>query len=68
MFLGYRNAVSHGASVPPFIIMFLKSLIISLVVAYVLIFVLTPLFLKMILKKNGIDPNRPSGPPKGREQ
>ena len=58
VFLGYRNAVSHGSSVP-FAGMFIKSLAVSLVVAYVLIFLLTPLFLKMILKKNGIDPNQP---------
>ena len=54
--LGYRNAVQHAAETPPFIAMFLKSLLISLAAAYVLLYVLTPLFLKAILKRNGIDP------------
>lgn len=56
--------MSRGnASLPPFMIMFLKSLIISLAVGYVLIFFLTPVYLKLVLKKNGI-----SGAPSGRPE
>lgn len=57
-FLGYRSAVSHGGEVS-YVKMLVPSLLVSLIVAYILIFVLTPVFLKMILKKNGINPEHP---------
>ena len=38
-------------NLPPFIVMFLTSLLICFLIAYVLIFILQPLFLKMMLKK-----------------
>ena len=53
--LGYRSAVAHGQN-PPFVPMLLKSLIISLIVGYVLVLILTPLFLRLVMKKNGIPP------------
>ncbi|MBR5722647.1 MAG: hypothetical protein IKX57_03390 [Oscillospiraceae bacterium] len=61
--LGYRQAVQHGASVS-FGGMFLVSLLVSLVLGYVLIFVLKPLFLKLVLKANGMDPSNMQGGPK----
>ncbi len=53
--LAFRSAEKHGAGFP-FLPMFLRSFAISLIVAYVLIFLLTPLFIKIILKENGISP------------
>ena len=53
--LGYRGAVAHGAQ-PPFVPMLLKSLIVSMIVGYVLIFILTPLFLRFLMKRNGVNP------------
>ena len=52
-FVAYYNAVSHGQSMPPYLLMFLKSLLLSMIVGYVLIFLLTPVYLKLIMKKNG---------------
>ena len=43
---------------PPFVPMLIKSLVISLIVGYVLIFIFQPLFMKILMKKNGI-----GGPP-----
>ena len=53
--LAYPKMVKAGGSVS-FGGMFLASLIPSLVIGCVLIFFLKPLFLKLVLKKNGIDP------------
>ena len=53
VFMAYKKATAHGAKIP-FMGMFGKSLIISLVVGYVLIFVFMPLYMKLVLKKNGI--------------
>ncbi|MBR6968076.1 MAG: hypothetical protein IKH78_06035 [Ruminococcus sp.] len=47
-----------NAQLPPFAAMFLGSLIVSLIVAYVIIFIATPLYLRLVLKKNGA-----GGPP-----
>ncbi len=51
--MAYYNAVSHGQSMPPYLLMFLKSLLLSMIVGYVLIFLLTPVYLKLIMKKSG---------------
>ena len=54
--------MSHGhAELPPFGVMFLKSLLISLIVAYVIILIATPLYLRLVMKKNGT-----AGPPAGK--
>lgn len=53
--LAYKQMVKAGGSAS-FGAMFLSSLLISLVIGYVLIFILKPLFLKLVLKHNGIDP------------
>ena len=55
--LAYRQAVQHGGSIS-FGGVFLVTLLTSLLIGYVLIFLLKPLFLKMLLKKNGIDPGQ----------
>ena len=57
VFMAHKQA-SKGGHPPPFIAMYGKSLIISLVVAYVIIFIVQPVFLKFVMKKNGI-----GGPP-----
>lgn len=57
------NARRHGGSLP-FLPAFLRALLISFVIGYVLIFVLTPLFLRLILKKYGVQ----QGPPRRPEQ
>ncbi|MBR1555225.1 MAG: hypothetical protein IJ644_07530 [Oscillospiraceae bacterium] len=51
--MAYHSAVSHGQPMPPYILMFLKSLALSMVVGYILIFFLMPAFLKLLMKKNG---------------
>ena len=51
--LAYRQAVSHGARLS-YLPMLGKSMLISLVVGYVLIFILMPVFLKFVLKRNGV--------------
>lgn len=56
VFLAYQNLSKAGGELPPFIMMYISSLIPSLLVGYALIFVLKPLFLKLVLKKNGINP------------
>ena len=53
--LAYPNMVQAGGSAS-FGAMFLGSLLPSLLIGYVLIFFLKPLFLKLVLKKNGIAP------------
>ncbi|MBQ6041227.1 MAG: hypothetical protein IJL32_10720 [Oscillospiraceae bacterium] len=49
----FNNALKHGASIS-FGGMFVTSLLPSLLIGFVLIFILTPLFVKMLLKKEGI--------------
>lgn len=55
-----KIALSHGAKLPPFGIMYVKSLVISLIVAFIVIFIVSPVFMKLVLKKNGV-----GGPPPG---
>ncbi|MBR3666847.1 MAG: hypothetical protein IKN66_06780 [Ruminococcus sp.] len=58
--------MSHGhAPLPPFMVMFLKSLIISLIVAYIIIFIVTPIFKKIAFKAAGVDPAASGGAPAG---
>jgi len=57
-----KMASVHGADLPPFGIMFVKSLILSFIVAYIIIFIVSPIFLKLVLKKNGA-----GGPPQERK-
>ena len=57
-----KMASAHGADLPPFGIMFVKSLILSFIVAYIIIFIVSPIFLKLVLKKNGA-----GGPPQERK-
>ena len=55
---------SHGmAQLPPFIIMFGKSLIVSFIVAYCVIFLINRPLLRLVLKMNGIDQKRIDSPP-----
>ena len=52
--LAYFTIASHAPEgAPPFVPMFLSSLLISLAVGYVLIFVFTPLYLGILMKKFG---------------
>lgn len=60
--LAYPKMVKAGGSVS-FGGMFLSSLLVSLVIGYVLIFLLKPLFLKLVMKANGIDPSKPADRP-----
>lgn len=54
--------MSNGhAQLPPFGVMFVKSLIISLIVAYVIILIVTPIYLKLSMKLAGVNP--PAGKP-----
>ena len=49
----YNNALEHGASIS-FGGMFLTSLLPSMLIGFVLIMILTPLFLKLLLKDEGV--------------
>ncbi|MBQ7707595.1 MAG: hypothetical protein IJT72_07435 [Lachnospiraceae bacterium] len=53
VFMAYKKATAHGAKIP-FMGMFGKSLLLSLAVGFVLIFIFMPIFMKTVLKKNGI--------------
>lgn len=59
--IAYFNVKAHAPAdkVPPYAGMLIKSLVISLLVGYVLIFIFMPIFLKFVLKKNGIGPMGP---------
>lgn len=52
--LAYWNATRHGQPMP-FLPVFLNSLLLTLAVGYILIFIFQPLFMKAILKRNGIN-------------
>ncbi len=49
------KASGGHAQLPPYIVMYLPSLAITFIVGLVIIYFVQPLFLKNILKKNGID-------------
>ena len=50
--MAHHNAVSHGQAMLPYLLMFLRSLLLSMIIGYVLIFLLTPVYLKLVMKKN----------------
>ena len=54
VFFAYRQATAHGAQIP-FLPMFLSSLVVCLIVGYVLIFIFMPIYMKLVMKKNGLD-------------
>ena len=56
--IAYFMAKSHGAE-PPFLGMFLPSLGICIVVGYILIFIFQPLYMKLLMKKYGVNPDGP---------
>ncbi|MBR2086908.1 MAG: hypothetical protein IJ906_07215 [Oscillospiraceae bacterium] len=62
--LAWITARAHGAN-PPYLMMLLKGLGLSLLTAFLLIFLFEPLFLRMVLKHNGIplDMEKPSEDP-----
>ena len=53
--MAVKQAGEHAANVPSWPQMFVPSLIICFIVGFILIFILQPLYLKAILKKNGIE-------------
>ena len=53
VFLAYRQAIRQGAQIP-FWPMLGKSMLISMIVGYILIFIFMPLFLKIVMKRNGV--------------
>lgn len=59
--LAYKQTTAHGGHMP-FVPVFIKALIESLVLGLIIIHLLTPVFLKYVLKKNGIPQG---GPPQG---
>ena len=59
VFMAYKNASKHDSDLS-FAPMFIRSLLLSLMLGFVLIFVFQPLFVKLVLKRNGV-----GGPPQG---
>ena len=57
------KASDGHAELPPFIVMFLSSLLLCLIVAFIIILIVSPLFLKLVLNINGMDV-----PPAGRPE
>lgn len=57
--LSRAKAMNPQMVLPPFVPMFLKSLVITMIVGYVLIFLLMPVFMKLVMKKHGITQGRP---------
>lgn len=51
--LAHYNATSHGARIP-YVPMLLRGMLLSLAVGYVLIFIFMPLFMKLVMKRNGL--------------
>ena len=68
VFLAYKQATAHGAQMP-FVPVFVKSLIESVILGFIIILILTPVFVKFVMKKNGIPQGGPSQgmPPQGRD-
>lgn len=59
--MAYFIATSHGAQLP-YVPMLVKSLILTFIVGYILIFIFMPVYMKLVLKRNGIQPDgRPEG-------
>lgn len=61
------KASNGHAQLPPFGVMFVKSLIISFIVAYIIIFIVSPVFIKYVMKKNGAAGPPAGGPPTDRK-
>lgn len=55
------KASGGHAQLPPFAVMYLKSLIISFIAAYFIILIVTPIYLKLSMKLHGVNP--PAGVP-----
>ncbi|MCR5753425.1 MAG: hypothetical protein K6G30_01245 [Acetatifactor sp.] len=53
--LNYMQATVHGAQIP-YLPMLGKALLVSMPVGFVLIFLLMPIFLKIVFKRNGVQP------------
>ena len=72
VFFAYKNAISHGAPAESmnFGRMFFGSFGIGMAAGFLLAFIFMPLYVKMALKKNGIEPREggpgPNGPAKER--
>lgn len=66
VFMAYKQATAHGEKMP-FARVFVSSLIVSLIAAYIIIFIVTPLFLKFVMKKNGVSGPPAGGPPTDRK-
>lgn len=66
--LAYKQATAHGGDMP-FVPVFIKSLIESLILGLIIIHLLTTIYLKFVLKKNGIPQGGPPQgmPPQGRD-
>ena len=62
--LAWFSARTHGAD-PPYVMMLLKGLGLSLIVGYLLVFFLMPLYLRIVLKRNGfpVDMAKPDEEP-----
>ena len=55
--MAHKQATAHGAKIP-FGPMLMKAELISFIVAYVALFFLSPFFLRIAMKKAGIDPQQ----------
>ena len=67
VFIAWTNARKHlpPDARLPFLPMFLKSLLVCFVVGYIVILIVTPIYLKILTKHNGLGKpsNSPDGPP-----
>jgi large-conductance mechanosensitive channel len=61
------KASNGHAQLPPFGVMFVKSLILCFIVAYIIIFIVSPIFTKLVMKKNGAAGPPAGGPPSDRK-
>ncbi|MBP1591011.1 MAG: hypothetical protein ILP22_03110, partial [Oscillospiraceae bacterium] len=62
------KASNGHAELPPFIVMYLGSLALSFVIAFIIILIVPPLYMKLVMKINGIDGPPAGGPPAGRPE
>ncbi len=67
VFYAYKSAISHGAPAESmnFGRMFLGSFGIGMAAGFLLAFIFMPLYVKMAMKKNGIDPGQGGPNPRG---
>jgi uncharacterized membrane protein len=52
----YMSNQRKGIAGPPYIVMLIPSLIACFIVGYVLIFIFQPMFMKKIMKQEGVGP------------